>query len=72
MSHTWPEVLSALVARSDLSAEQTAWAMGEILSGEASLQSLHDRALGTGEPTRVSGQQERLENLVARYIERAR
>ncbi len=35
MSPTWPEVLSALVARVDLSAEQSAWAMGEILSGEA-------------------------------------
>lgn len=32
---TWPEVLGALVTRADLSAEQTAWAMGEILSGEA-------------------------------------
>ena len=32
---TWPEVLGALVAGTDLSAEQTAWAMGEILSGEA-------------------------------------
>jgi anthranilate phosphoribosyltransferase len=33
--HTWPEVLSALVARRDLTGAQTAWAMGEILSGEA-------------------------------------
>ncbi|QNN53175.1 anthranilate phosphoribosyltransferase [Nocardioides mesophilus] len=33
--HSWPEVLSALVARTDLSTEQTAWAMGEILAGEA-------------------------------------
>ena len=33
--HTWPEILSALVARTDLSADQTAWAMGEVLSGEA-------------------------------------
>jgi anthranilate phosphoribosyltransferase len=32
---TWPEVLSALVAGTDLSSEQTTWAMGEILSGEA-------------------------------------
>ncbi|HYF73071.1 MAG TPA: anthranilate phosphoribosyltransferase [Nocardioides sp.] len=31
----WPEVLGALVVGSDLSAEQTSWAMGEILSGEA-------------------------------------
>lgn len=33
---SWPEVLSALIAGTDLSAEQTAWAMGEILAGEAS------------------------------------
>jgi anthranilate phosphoribosyltransferase len=32
---TWPDVLSALVARSDLTSEQATWAMGEILSGEA-------------------------------------
>lgn len=31
----WPEILGALVARTDLDGEQTAWAMGEILSGEA-------------------------------------
>jgi anthranilate phosphoribosyltransferase len=33
--HTWPEVLSGLVQRRDLTAEQTAWAMGEILAGAA-------------------------------------
>ena len=32
---TWPEVLGTLVARSDLTAEQATWAMGEILAGEA-------------------------------------
>lgn len=31
----WPEVLSALTARHDLSAAQTSWAMGQILSGDA-------------------------------------
>ena len=35
MTHTWPDVLSALVAGRDLSAEETAWAMGEVLAGEA-------------------------------------
>jgi anthranilate phosphoribosyltransferase len=35
MTHTWPEVLSTLVSRTDLSAEQAGWAMGEILAGEA-------------------------------------
>jgi anthranilate phosphoribosyltransferase len=33
--HSWPDVLSGLVRGADLTAEQTAWAMGEILSGEA-------------------------------------
>ena len=33
--HTWPDVLSALVAGRDLSAEQSAWAMGVVLAGEA-------------------------------------
>ncbi|HEU5035932.1 MAG TPA: anthranilate phosphoribosyltransferase [Nocardioides sp.] len=32
---SWPEVLTTLVGGTDLSAEQTAWAMGEILAGEA-------------------------------------
>jgi len=35
VAHSWPELLTALVARQDLAADQTAWAMGEILSGEA-------------------------------------
>jgi anthranilate phosphoribosyltransferase len=35
-SHSWPEVLSALIDRQDLAADQAAWAMGEILAGEAS------------------------------------
>lgn len=33
--HTWPEVLTALVGRHDLTADQTSWAMGEILTGSA-------------------------------------
>ncbi|MEI5673686.1 MULTISPECIES: anthranilate phosphoribosyltransferase [unclassified Nocardioides] len=32
---TWPEVLGTLVAGADLSRDQTAWAMGELLAGEA-------------------------------------
>ena len=28
---TWPEVLGALVARTDLTAEQASWAMGDCL-----------------------------------------
>ena len=43
-----------------------------IMGGDESLSSLHDRAMGRPEPTRVSGRQEALENLVARYVERAR
>lgn len=32
---TWPDVLGPLVARTDLTADQAEWAMGEILAGEA-------------------------------------
>ena len=34
-SHTWPEVLSQLTGRVDLSEQQAGWAMGEILAGAA-------------------------------------
>ena len=34
--HTWPDVLSDLVAGRDLGAGQASWAMGEILAGNAS------------------------------------
>ena len=30
MTHTWPDVLNTLVAGDDLTAEQAAWAMGEV------------------------------------------
>ena len=33
--HSWAEVLSALIRRDDLDSEQTAWAMGEVLAGNA-------------------------------------
>jgi xylose isomerase len=45
---------------------------GHIMSGGATLASLHERSRDRGEPTRVSGRQEALENLVAKYVERAR
>ena len=45
----------------------------DILDGRATLASLRERMLGIEtEPTRVSGRQEEIENLVARYVERAR
>ncbi|WP_372729021.1 anthranilate phosphoribosyltransferase [Nocardioides sp.] len=36
MAPTWADVLGSLVARRDLTGEQAAWAMGQILGGEAS------------------------------------
>ncbi|QIX26302.1 anthranilate phosphoribosyltransferase [Nocardioides sp. JQ2195] len=32
---TWPDVLTSVVGRNDLSSEQTRWAMGQILTGQA-------------------------------------
>ncbi len=43
-----------------------------VLGGTTDLASLHERAFDRGEPTRVSGGQERLENLVGRYVARVR
>ncbi len=34
---SWPEVITALIKRHDLSTDQAAWAMNEILGGEASV-----------------------------------
>lgn len=33
--HTWPDLLTALLRREDLTAEQAGWAMAEIMTGEA-------------------------------------
>ena len=43
-----------------------------ILKGDESLESLRDHVKLNFEPERVSGRQEMLENIVARYVERAR
>ena len=43
-----------------------------LLAGKHSLESLRERAAGSGEPAVASGRQEMLENLVARHIERVR
>ena len=45
----------------------------EILDGKHTLATLHDAQIGLdSEPTRVSGRQEALENLVARHLDTAR
>ena len=35
MDQSWPDVLGSLISGDDLDSDQTAWAMGEILAGEA-------------------------------------
>jgi anthranilate phosphoribosyltransferase len=65
---TWPDVLGPLVARADLSAEQTAWAMGEILEGEAS----PSQIAGFAVALRAKGEtSEELSGLVAAMYDRA-
>ena len=44
----------------------------ELMKGSHTLADLYQRSLGAAEPEPVSGRQEQLENLVARYVERAR
>lgn len=36
MENTWPQVLRTLISRTDLSTDQSAWAMQQMLAGEAS------------------------------------
>ena len=65
---TWPEVLGTLVAGVDLDAEQTAWAMGEILSGEAT----DAQIAGFAVALRAKGETiEEVSGLVAAMFERA-
>jgi xylose isomerase len=70
---------AAIIEGGELDANRTARYAGwggdlgqDILGGAADLAALHARALDRGEPTRVSGGQERLEYLVNRYIARVR
>jgi xylose isomerase len=46
--------------------------LGTAIMSGATLDDVRTRAMAIGEPTRASGHQEMLENLVARHIERAR
>jgi len=46
MTHSWPQVLTALVSGADLEASQAAWAMNRILSGEATPAQIAAFAIG--------------------------
>ena len=50
----------------------TASSGGRSSTARRTCSALHERAFDRGEPARVSGGQERLENLVARYVARTR
>ena len=50
----WPELLSALVRGEDQPAEATAWAMGQILSGEATPSQLTAFVIACGARARRS------------------
>jgi len=72
-------VASAILDAGELEANRSARYAGwdgelgrSILGQDTDLAALHQRALDGGEPTRVSGGQERLENLVGRYVARVR
>ena len=65
-SFTWPDVLSRLIAGSDLTAEQTGWAMREILAGAAS----PSQIAGFAVALRAKGETvEEVEGLVATMYE---
>ncbi len=67
-SHSWPEVLSSLIAGQDLAAGQASWAMGEILAGEATPAQIAGFAVAL----RAKGETiDELEGLVAAMYEHA-
>ena len=67
-SHSWPEVLSSLIAGHDLAAGQASWAMGEILAGEAT----PAQVAGFAVALRAKGETlDELEGLVAAMYEHA-
>ncbi|TNC23885.1 anthranilate phosphoribosyltransferase [Amycolatopsis alkalitolerans] len=61
-AHTWPALLSRLIERADLSGEDTAWAMDQVMSGEATLAQIGGFAVALrakGEtPEEISGMAE--------------
>ena len=72
-------VAAAILDAGDLDAERATRYAGwdgelgqAIVAGTTDLSALHERAFDRGEPSRTSGGQERLENLVARFIARVR
>ncbi len=63
---TWPDVLSRLISRADLSADQTGWAMREILAGDAT----PSQIAGFAVALRAKGETvEEVEGLVATMYE---
>jgi len=70
-------VAAAIIDDGELDARRAdryaGWESASDITGGATLQELHDAQLASDkEPTRTSGRQEALENLVAKHIERAR
>jgi xylose isomerase len=72
-------VAAAIIEGGELDADRTGRYTGwdgelgrSIRGGSSTLAALHERAFDHDEPSRVSGGQERLENLVARYVARVR
>ncbi|MGN6782955.1 MAG: anthranilate phosphoribosyltransferase, partial [Marmoricola sp.] len=68
-AHSWAELLTGLIAGQDLSGEQSAWAMGEILAGAATPVQIAGFAVAL----RAKGETvDELEGLVAAMYEHAR
>jgi anthranilate phosphoribosyltransferase len=66
--HSWPDVLTSLIAGQDLTVAQTAWAMGEILEGNAT----PSQIAGFSVALRAKGESvDELEGLVAAMYDRA-
>ena len=50
---TWPELLSTVLRRDDLSVEDAAWAMDRVMTGEATASQVAGLAVGVCAPGRA-------------------
>jgi anthranilate phosphoribosyltransferase len=68
VSYTWPRLLTSLLAREELTTAETAWAMSEIMSGEATPVQVAGFAMALRAKGETAGE---VAGLVATMLERA-
>jgi anthranilate phosphoribosyltransferase len=72
MQHSWPALLNQLIARTDLSAEDTSWAMDQIMSGAATPAQIGGFAIGLRAKGETSAEVSGMAAMMLRHARRVR